>query len=147
VIKTGNKLIPALFIALALAACGKKEEAQTTTRAQTAAEATKPVEAAKPAETAKPEEHAVDDEHLVKGEKVYKATCALCHQTGSAGAPPLGNKDEWGPRIAQGMPTLYDHTLKGFTGKKGTMPAKGANSSLSDDDVKAGVEYMVSKAK
>jgi len=135
-----GKLLPALLIALALTACGKKEE-------QAAAPAQPAAEAAKPVESAKPEEHAANDEHSAKGEKVFKATCAMCHQTGAAGAPIVGNKDDWGPRIAQGMPMLYDHALKGFTGKKGMMPAKGANPSLSDDDVKAGVDYMVSKAK
>jgi cytochrome c5 len=135
-----GKLLPALLIALALTACGKKAE-QAATPAQPAAEA------AKPAESAKSEEHAANDEQHAKGEKVFKGTCAMCHQTGAAGAPIVGNKDDWGPRIAQGMPTLYDHALKGFTGKKGQMPAKGANPSLPDDDVKAGVDYMVSKAK
>ena len=135
-----GKLLPALLIALALTACGKKEE-------QAAAPAQPAAEAAKPAESAKPEEHAAADDQHAKGEKVFKATCAMCHQTGAAGAPIVGNKDDWGPRIAQGMPMLYDHALKGFTGKKGMMPAKGANPSLSDDDVKAGVDYMVSKAK
>lgn len=137
-----SKLIPALLIALALTACGKKEE-QAAAPAQPAAEAAKPAEAAKSAESAKPEEQAAND----KGEKTFKATCAMCHQTGAAGAPIVGNKDDWGPRIAQGMPMLYDHAIKGFTGKKGMMPPKGANPSLSDDDVKAGVDYMVSKAK
>ncbi|HEY6095062.1 MAG TPA: c-type cytochrome [Gallionellaceae bacterium] len=136
---TRNKLITALLITLALGGCDKKEGAQTS--AQPAAEA------AKPAETAKPAEAAAGNDQAAKGEKVFKATCSMCHQTGAAGAPILGNKDDWGPRIAQGMPTLYDHALKGFTGKKGAMPAKGANPSLSDDDVKAGVDYMVSKAK
>lgn len=135
-----GKYLPALLIALALTACGKKEE-------QAAAPAQPAAEAAKPAESAKPEEHAANDEHSAKGEKVFKGTCSMCHQTGAAGAPIVGNKDEWGPRIAQGMPMLYDHALKGFTGKKGMMPAKGANTSLSEDDVKAGVDYMVSKAK
>lgn len=135
-----GKLLPALLIALALTACGKKEE-------QAAAPAQPAAEAVKPAETAKPEEHSASDEQHAKGEKVFKTTCAMCHQTGAAGAPLFGSKDEWAPRIAQGMPMLYDHALKGFTGKKGTMPAKGANPSLSDDDVKAGVDYMVSKAK
>lgn len=135
-----GKLLPALLIALALTACGKKEE-QAATPAQPAAEV------AKPAEAAKPEAPAAGDEQAAKGEKVFKATCAMCHQTGAAGAPIVGNKDEWGPRIAQGMPMLYDHAIKGFTGTKGMMPAKGANPSLSDDDVKAGVDYMVSKAK
>jgi len=135
-----GKLLPALLIALALTACGKKEE-------QSAAPTQPAAEAAKPTESAKLEEHSAGDEHQAKGEKVFKGTCSMCHQTGAAGAPIIGNKDEWGPRIAQGMPTLYDHALKGFTGKKGMMPAKGANTSLSDDDVKAGVDYMVSKVK
>lgn len=135
-----GKLIPTLLIALALTACGKKDE-------QAAAPAQPAAEVAKPAEAAKPEAPAAGDEQAAKGEKTFKATCAMCHQTGAAGAPIVGNKDEWGSRIAQGMPMLYDHAIKGYTGKKGMMPPKGANPSLSDDDVKAGVDYMVSKAK
>lgn len=134
---TRNTLIAALLITLALGGCDKKEAAQTAT--PPAAEAAKPAEAAKAGEGG--------SDQAAKGEKVFKATCAMCHQTGAAGAPIFGNKDDWGPRIAQGMPTLYTHALKGFTGKKGAMPAKGANPSLSDDDVKAAVDYMVSKAK
>ncbi len=154
-INTGNILIPALVLALTLSACGKKEEPQTSTNTQPAAEAPHTAEASKPAETtkseehaesAKPEEHAADDSSL-KAEKTFKATCSMCHQTGAAGAPILGNKDDWAPRIAQGMPMLYEHAIKGFTGTKGMMPPKGANAGLSDDDVKATVDYMVSKAK
>lgn len=138
---TSKKFIPALIIALALVACGKKEEAQTaTTTAQPAAETAKPSESAKPADSA------AEDPALI-GEKVFKATCSMCHQTGAAGAPIIAKKDEWAPRIAQGMPTLYDHAIKGFTGKKGMMPPKGANPSLSDDKVKAAVDYMVNKSK
>jgi cytochrome c5 len=81
------------------------------------------------------------------GEKVFKGTCAMCHQTGAAGAPLLGNKADWAPRIAQGKDTLYTHAIKGFTGKKGAMPAKGANASLADADVKAAVDYMVTKGQ
>lgn len=132
---TRNKLIPALFIALALTACGKKEEAQTAAPAQAVAEA------AKPAETS------AADEQAAKGEKLFKATCAMCHQTGAAGAPIVGKKEEWSERIAQGMPMLYDHAIKGYTGKKGLMPAKGANTSAKDEDVKAAVDYMVNKSK
>ena len=82
-----------------------------------------------------------------KGEHVYKGTCAMCHGTGAGGAPLFKSKDDWAPRIAQGKDTLYAHALKGFTGGKGTMPAKGGNVSLPDDDVKAGVDYMVSMAR
>lgn len=140
-LKTSKKFIPALVIALAVAACGKKEEAQTSVAAQPAAAT------AQPAESAKPAEGSAGNDPAAKGEKVFKVTCSMCHQTGAAGAPMLGKKDEWAPRIAQGMPALYDHAIKGFTGKKGMMPAKGGNPSLSEEDVKAGVDYMVSKAK
>ena len=82
-----------------------------------------------------------------KGEAVFKGTCSMCHRTGVMGAPKFGNKDDWAPRIAKGKDTLYDHALHGFKGKKGTMPPKGGKPSLSDADVKAAVDYMVSKAK
>lgn len=80
------------------------------------------------------------------GEKIktiYTASCAACHTTGAAGAPKLGDKSTWAPRIKTGMDTLYNSALKG----KNAMPAKGGNVSLSDDDVKAVVDYMVSQAK
>ena len=38
---------------------------------------------------------------------------------------------------------LYQHSIEGFTGEKGMMPAKGGNPSLSDDEMKAAVDYMV----
>lgn len=152
-----SRLLTTLLLALALAACGKKEEPQATPPVtpapapQAAAEAAKPVEAAKPAEPAAPPPAAAAPEAaggaLAKGEDVFKKTCVMCHKTGAAGAPLVGNKDEWGPRIAQGKPTLYEHALKGYTGKKGMMPPKGGNPSLSDDDVKAGVDYMVGQIK
>jgi cytochrome c5 len=82
-----------------------------------------------------------------KGKAVFDGTCTACHGAGVAGAPKVGDKAAWGPRIAQGKDTLYKHALGGFTGKTGTMPAKGGNTGLSDDDVKAAVDYMVSQAK
>lgn len=84
---------------------------------------------------------------LAKGEGVYKQTCTVCHAMGIAGAPKLTDKANWQPRIAQGKATLYLHAIKGFTGSKGVMPAKGGNTALSDDDVKAAVDYMTSQAK
>ena len=77
------------------------------------------------------------------GEGVYKAACSACHATGVAGAPKIGDKSVWGARVAKGKPALYDHALKGFN----AMPAKGGNSSLSDTDVKAAVDYLVAQAK
>jgi cytochrome c5 len=76
------------------------------------------------------------------GSSVYDKTCALCHAAGVAGAPKLGNKDDWAPRIAKGVSALYTSALNGTA--KG-MPAKGGNPALSDADVKAAVDFMVSK--
>lgn len=81
------------------------------------------------------------------GKKVYDTACFACHGTGAAGAPKIGDKAAWSPRIAQGMDTLKTHALKGFTGKKGVMPAKGGRADIADADVAAAVEYMVSQSK
>ncbi len=67
----------------------------------------------------------------------------MCHAAGVAGAPKPGDKADWGPRIAQGKDTLYKHALEGFNGAKGSMPARGGNTKMSDEDVKAAVDYMV----
>jgi len=82
-----------------------------------------------------------------KGKAVFNASCVACHGSGVAGAPKLGDKGAWKARIAQGADTLYKHAIGGYQGKSGFMPAKGGNSSLPDDDVKAAVDYMVSKGK
>ncbi len=82
-----------------------------------------------------------------KGKSVYDASCMACHTPGVAGAPKLGDKAAWGPRIAQGSSTLHAHAIKGFQGKAGMMPPKGGNMSLKDEDVKAAVDYMANKAK
>ena len=72
----------------------------------------------------------------------YQAKCFACHGTGAAGAPKLGDKAAWTSRIAQGD-AIYTNAIKG----KGAMPAKGGHASLSDDDVKSIVDYMISKSK
>ena len=77
------------------------------------------------------------------GEQVYNAVCTSCHQTGVAGAPKLGDKAAWAPHLMHGTAGLLQSALKG----KGAMPPKGGNPSLSDDDVRAAVEFMVSQSK
>jgi len=82
----------------------------------------------------------------VDGQKVFNASCAACHGAGVAGAPKLGDKAAWAPRVKQGTAVLYEHALKGFQGKAGMMPPKGG-SSASDEEVKAAVDYMAAAAK
>lgn len=79
------------------------------------------------------------------GEKLYGSVCKTCHEGGLLGAPKFEDKGAWAPRIAQGKETLYKHAIEGFQGKNGVMPAKGG-STASDAEVKAAVDYMVSKA-
>ncbi len=78
-----------------------------------------------------------------KAKAIYTASCAACHISGAAGAPKLGDTAAWAPRIKAGNETLYNSALKG----KNAMPPKGGNASLSDEDVKAAVDYMVSQSK
>src|SRR3989338_1593078 len=80
---------------------------------------------------------------LVTGEKVYKGTCSICHKSGLKGAPRMGIKEDWEARLTQSNEVLYDRAINGFRGKKGFMPSRGSNSKLSDDEVKAAVDYMV----
>lgn len=72
------------------------------------------------------------------GEKIYKTNCLVCHAAGVAGAPKMGDKGAWAPRVAQGMDVLLSHAVKGFK----AMPPKGTCASCSDADLKAAIEYM-----
>jgi cytochrome c5 len=77
------------------------------------------------------------------GKATYDTTCAVCHAAGVAGAPKLGDKAAWAPRVGQGKDALHANALKG----KGAMPPKGGNPALADADVKAAVDYMLAASK
>ena len=78
------------------------------------------------------------------GEEVYNGLCTACHAAGAAGAPKLGDTAAWGPRIGQGFDLLLKHSIEGFTGKSGTMPAKGGGTN-SDLEIARAVVYMANK--
>jgi cytochrome c5 len=77
------------------------------------------------------------------GTAAYQTACVACHGAGIAGAPKVGDKAAWGPRIAQGKATLYKHAIEGFNGKAGVMPAKGGQAAWPDDLIKLTVDHMV----
>jgi cytochrome c5 len=79
----------------------------------------------------------------VDGKKVYDTTCTACHTAGVANAPKLGNKAEWAPRVKQGTDALVQSVIKG----KGAMPPKAGNPALSDAEIRAAIDFMVSQAK
>jgi cytochrome c5 len=75
--------------------------------------------------------------------KTYRMACAACHATGAAGAPKVGDKAAWAPRIATGMEALVNSAIHG----KNAMPAKGGRADLTDAQIKSAVEFMVSESK
>jgi len=83
----------------------------------------------------------------LSGEEVFNTACAACHGAGIAGAPKMGDKAAWAPRIAQGLPTLYKHAIAGFQGKTGFMPAKGGRADYSDKSITNAVDFMVTASK
>lgn len=80
---------------------------------------------------------------LAKGKSVYDVACFACHMTGAAGAPKMGDKAVWAPRIAQGMDALVHNAISG----KNAMPPKGGRTDLSDQDVLSAVAYLVQQSQ
>ncbi len=74
-------------------------------------------------------------------EEIYNTVCMACHATGVLEAPILGDNAAWAPRVEKGMDVLMGSLLNGLN----AMPARGGNASLSDDELKATLEYMLSK--
>ncbi len=73
---------------------------------------------------------------------LYSQLCSACHGAGIAGAPKVGDKAAWAPRVAQGIDGLTASAIKG----KGAMPPRGGSQG-SDADIKAVVTYMVNASK
>lgn len=76
-------------------------------------------------------------------QQIYENNCKMCHATGLAGAPKFGNKEDWAPRIAQGLDTLVKAAISGIR----AMPPKGNCLKCTPEDIKATVEYMVHAAQ
>ena len=77
------------------------------------------------------------------GKTVYDKTCVACHAVSVAGSPKLGDKTAWAPRIKTGIASLVQSVTKG----KGAMPPKAGNLALTEAELKAAVEFMVSQSK
>jgi cytochrome c5 len=149
--KAGHDLssqVKAPAAAPAAQAAAPAEQAAAPAAAATPAAAA-PAEAAAPAAqaaapaAAAPVAQAAAPAAAVDGEKVYKGICFSCHDVGVAGSPKLGDKAAWAARIAAGNDSMYGIAING----KNAMPAKGGNPALSDAEIKAAVDFMVSKSK
>ena len=85
---------------------------------------------------------------VMTGPQVYNTACNVCHGAGVGGAPIVGDTATWAARIAQGIDVLYDHAINGFDGDAVTpMLAKGGRTDLSDEEVRAAVDFMVDESQ
>lgn len=77
------------------------------------------------------------------GEAIYKTTCSACHATGAAGAPKLGDKAAWAPRVKKGDVALMTSLKNGIN----AMPPKGMCMDCSDDELKSVLAHLLAAAK
>jgi cytochrome c5 len=135
---TDNEIHNAVVL-MANQAGAKFKEKPAAAPAQQQAAAPAQQQAAAPAQQqAAPQKPAAAD-----GKAVYDKVCFACHQVSVANSPKLGDKDAWAPRLKQGTDALVQSVLKG----KGAMPPKAGNPALTEAEVRAAVEFMVSQAK
>ena len=155
--KGGNPNLDAIEVARAVAFMGNKSggkfkepaapaSASTAAAAAPAGASSSPAipapSAAMPAATATAAKGAVATAK-VDGAKVFASGCNVCHTAGVAGAPKLGDKAAWAPRVGQGIDALTAAVIKG----KGAMPPRGAVANASDAELRGAVEYMVAAVK
>ena len=79
----------------------------------------------------------------ISPKKIYVKNCAMCHNSGLAGAPKRKDKAAWAPRIKQGIDTLLKHAITGING----MPARGNCLSCSDDELLETIKFMIKDVK
>lgn len=89
------------------------------------------------------EDGSAQDETILAGEAIVNANCKVCHASGINGAPIIGNKNMWGPRVEQGEAVLVQHAMEGF----GLMPAKGGKTDLTQEDITLAVKYFMAQVQ
>lgn len=77
------------------------------------------------------------------GKEIYQDKCAVCHDSGAAGAPKMGDGGAWAERLKSGVDTVITRAIKGYN----SMPPKGTCMTCSDAEIKAAVEYILDESK
>ncbi|MEA2047649.1 MAG: c-type cytochrome [Campylobacterota bacterium] len=80
---------------------------------------------------------------IAPGQKAYDASCKVCHETDSMGAPAVGDKAAWAAVLEKGIDTVYSNAINGLNG----MPPKGGAMDLSDAKMNEIVDYMINASK
>lgn len=73
------------------------------------------------------------------GKEVVAARCSTCHESGAGGAPRIGDKAAWIPRLKSGFDNLVHAAIRGHGG----MPARGGLAELTDTEIRNAVAYMI----
>jgi cytochrome c5 len=71
-------------------------------------------------------------------ESIVENQCSTCHRDGKDGAPKLGDRAAWTPRMAKGLDTLVANAVHGH----GPMPARGGMPDLSSAEIRGAILYM-----
>jgi len=149
----GALIVMIIIFIVAARTVGIDEEAEARQREELIAKRTAPpgqvsVVGEEPVVESAPEVAATDTTSAgtVNGKQVYDGLCVACHGVPGIGAPVTGNTEDWAPRIAKGLDTLYHNAINGYTGDQGyMMPARGGGN-ISDEEVQAAVDYMVEQS-
>lgn len=145
-----SKMLVSVFVGVAMISCGQSDDSAETEESLTRFTATpKAVVDEVPAVSDRAEQAgAVSEEQVAivdRGEAVYSRACVGCHLTGAAGAPRLGDKHAWAARVGRGRDALVQSAINGVPGT--AMLARGSCASCSDDQIRAAVDYMLSKSQ
>jgi cytochrome c5 len=72
------------------------------------------------------------------GKEIVAAQCVKCHGTGVGGAPKIGDRAAWTPRVQQGLDVVVSSAIHGH----GAMPPRGGMADLTDSEVRSAIVYM-----
>lgn len=72
------------------------------------------------------------------GEQIVRTYCFKCHETGVGGAPKIGDRASWAPRVKLGFDALTRSAINGHGG----MPPRGGVANLTDTEIRAAITYM-----
>ena len=82
------------------------------------------------------------DEKNNSGAHIYQEACSICHSSGVANAPKLGDQVAWKKLIGEGQIIITAH---GYVGVR-AMPPRGGNEELSVEQFAEALNYMVNKS-
>lgn len=88
---------------------------------------------------------AVSTRAPLSGEEVLAKVCNACHLSGVLGAPKEGDTAAWSARLqaAGGLDGLASSAING----KNSMPPRGGDPDLTDEEIHAAVELLANSEK